>query len=561
MFRSLPTRSWALVALVTIAAYTPGIEWGAPTATAPDRVGSWGVDDETPLGPLSEIGNIIQPKPDRNLGYPLLYSFLCAGAYAPYLGLLKLTGGFGVPSSEFPYGLKDPVRALQVLTYLAHALTVLFMVLMAIGLFEVGRRTTGMTLGGWLAAGLLLTVYPLGYYGRTGNVDGSMLGWLAMALTALVAMVHDRVTRRRVVWLAAATGAALATKEAGIGMLIGMGITTVLLIRRDGQRILSGESLGLLSLGLLVSLLVLSVGSGFAIEPQRWMAHVREIAGKAEAAPSSLATALPYDLSGHLRLLSAIGQNLVFSLNWGGVALVLAGVAMALAQRASIAWLLIPVALESVTLFLLFRSPQLRYVLPMVIMLIPFGAYAVHLLWDHGKGIRALVGVIVAGTLSLNTIRFVDLTYAMRHDSRYAAADWLATHLSPGDRVGHFGPTHTLPALPGNALLERVVSYHGFWGTHDLSDQLAARLEDDWRTNPPRVLLVIPDHTSPQNAPHNISLPPQLYRRLKRGETPLELVARFETQSLFPWARRPALDYPTVNPPVEIYAPRQASEP
>ena len=70
--------------------------------------------------PLAEIGNIVQPSPDRNLGYPLMYSFVVATADAPYLGYLLVTGQLRGLSATYPFGLADPVRALQVLTWIAH---------------------------------------------------------------------------------------------------------------------------------------------------------------------------------------------------------------------------------------------------------------------------------------------------------------------------------------------------------------------------------------------------------------------------------------------------------
>ena len=95
-------------AVFALALYVPGFWWGIPHATAPDRTHAWGTDDETPLGPLAEIHNIIQPKPDRNLGYPLMHSFVVSASYAPYLGYLWATGGLANISGAYPFGLADP---------------------------------------------------------------------------------------------------------------------------------------------------------------------------------------------------------------------------------------------------------------------------------------------------------------------------------------------------------------------------------------------------------------------------------------------------------------------
>ena len=127
-FLSPMPRPYQALGILALALYLPGFWWGAPRATAPDRKHSWGVDDETPLGPLAEIHNIIQPKGDRNLGYPLMYSFTVAAAYMPYLVCLWLTGKFTEVSGAYPFGLADPVGALKMLTWIAHLISALMAV-------------------------------------------------------------------------------------------------------------------------------------------------------------------------------------------------------------------------------------------------------------------------------------------------------------------------------------------------------------------------------------------------------------------------------------------------
>ena len=48
--------------------------------------------------------------------------------------------------------------------------------------------------------------------------------------------------------------------------------------------------------------------------------------------------------------------------------------------------------------------------------------------------------------------------------------------------------------------------------------------------------------------------PPPILDALRDGSLGYSQVAQFETPALFPWVLRPALDYPTVNPPIRIYA-------
>ncbi|MDZ4674383.1 MAG: hypothetical protein SGI84_08010, partial [Gemmatimonadota bacterium] len=82
-------RTPLLLVVLALVLYLPGAWWGAPIATGPERIHGWAVDDETPLGPLAQVNNILHPQEVQNLGYPLLHSFLVVGAYAPYLGWMR----------------------------------------------------------------------------------------------------------------------------------------------------------------------------------------------------------------------------------------------------------------------------------------------------------------------------------------------------------------------------------------------------------------------------------------------------------------------------------------
>jgi len=136
--RALP---WLIVLALVL--YLPGFWWGAPQATAEDRIKAWAVDDETPLGPLAEVHNIIAPRPDRNLGYPLLYSFLVVGVQAPYLLYLKASGGLGATGAEYPFGLTEPVGALRTLTWLAHLLTLVMAAVVIAAAYDTARVLWG----------------------------------------------------------------------------------------------------------------------------------------------------------------------------------------------------------------------------------------------------------------------------------------------------------------------------------------------------------------------------------------------------------------------------------
>ncbi len=156
--------------------------------------------------PLAEVHNIIAPRPDRNLGYPLLYSFLVVGVQAPYLLYLKASGGLGATGAGYPFGLTEPVGALRMLTWLAHLLTLVMAAVVIAAAYDTARVLWGER-AAILAAVFVTCCYPMFYYSRTGNVDVPMLCFMALAVAAFArirvlgtlgpAHCGTRIVRRR----------------------------------------------------------------------------------------------------------------------------------------------------------------------------------------------------------------------------------------------------------------------------------------------------------------------------------------------------------------------------
>ena len=192
--------TYVLLALLAFIVYFPGSWWGAPHATAPERTQSWGVDDETPLGPLAEIHNIIEPKADRNLGYPLMHSFVVAGAYTPYLGYLWLSGNWEEISAVYPFGMKNPVDSLKMMTYIAHWVCVVMGIVIVLATFEAGRVLKSQSTG-IFAALFAMTSYPMFYYTRSGNVDVPMLFFLSLTIMVFARCQVFGFTVRRAAWI------------------------------------------------------------------------------------------------------------------------------------------------------------------------------------------------------------------------------------------------------------------------------------------------------------------------------------------------------------------------
>jgi len=556
-------RGHAIVAILALVLYVPGVWWGAPHVTAPDRIRPWGVDDETPLGPLAEIHNILEPKPDRNLGYPLMYSFMVAAAYSPYIGWLVARGELRSPSPVFPYGFDDPSGPLAVLAGIAHLVTMLTAVVTGLAAYDAGRVAAGAR-GGALFAALALLAFPMVYYARTGNVDVPMLCFMALAFAAFTRCVVHGVTMRRCIALGAAAGFALATKEAALGAFLPMPFVLLALRRRelnDAGGMTTSAAWRPLLAGLGTALLALGAGSGLFVDPGRYIAHVQFISGRldtlAEGGTQVIQT-FPYTFSGHVAYAGALILGLADILTWPGLLLALAGGLLATLRRERLALLLLPALAYIAWMFLVLRAAQLRYMLPGAFLLSVFAAYAV-VRAGSWRTARYAAGVVVAFILSVQVLRALDLTHQMINDSRYAASAWLAQRLAPGDRIEHFGPAQKLPPLETGVVSAFAAPYHGMYVTPDVGDSAIAQILAGWAQRRPSYVLSIPDFTSEPDSPYSRSFPPPLYEAMLAGESSYTLVAFFQTPRLLPWLRLPRLDYPTVNPPIRIFAPADSS--
>lgn len=555
-------RARVLVFAVALVAYLPGFWWGAPHATAADRVKSWSVDDEPPLGPLAQLHDLVTPgiAPNRNLGYPMLHSFLVLGAYAPYLAVRAATGGLSAPSGEYPFGLSDPVTALRHLSWIAHLLSVLLGAGIVLAAFECGRLLWG-TRDGWWAAVFGLLSYPMFYYARTSNVDVPVLFFTAWALVAFTACLVHGASRRRVIAFGALTGLAMATKEPALASFLGLPFVLLVTphgVRPAGSVVLS--RLGIASVGLGSAFLAYALGSGMVVDPGRWWAHVGFAAQRTADVSTgeiAFAVAYPWTLEGHLALGWRIVRRLADAMTAPGLALGVIGCGLALRRSARwTGWLLLSAGTYLAVLFLTARTVQIRYLMPAAFVLAVYAGHAAAAAAGlRVPAIRVALRGLAAATVLLALAWGTDLTYAMIRDSRLDAAAWFEATAKPGDRYEYFGSAQKNPPLPARVESGLAVEYLGGMVVAPRDSQTVARIFDGWAARRPRFISLIPDYTSYPGEPFAASCPPAVYDALERGAIGYVRVRHFETPALLPWAKRPPLDYPTVNPPIRIYVP------
>ena len=550
------TRRHALVFVIALAVYTPAFWWGVPYATAADRADAWGVDDEPPMGPLAQLHDIFNPKPTQNpnLGYPMLHPFMVIGAYTPYIGYLFATGGLDTPTEAFPHGFKDPVRALRVLSLIAHALSVLLAAGIIVAAYEIGRTLFDERAGLWAAA-FVLTTYPLFYYARTSNVDVPVLFFTVLAFIPFAKCMMRGVTVARAAWFGTLAGLALAAKEPAFASFIGVPVALLLLASPvDGT---AGWKSGVVWRGagvaVVMTLLAYAIGSGMVIDPDRYWAHVafvRERSG--DALKGAVAFAVTYDrtIDGHVQLATRLVALLRDSLTLPGLLLGAVGFFVALRSARRAAWFSVTAITYMAILFWMARVAQLRYVMPAAFTIAIFAGYAA----SRTVGRLALAGRAIGAVAAvIGVLRGIDLTYAMLVDSRYDAAAWLRRTARTGDHIEYFGSSQKNPPIEAAVLSARAIRYLGGNIEPDTSANAVQEILDGWRTRAPRFVILIPDYTSRPGEPFARSCPPEIYRQLRAGSAGYSLAVEFQRPALMPWIRRPPLDYPVVNPPILIF--------
>jgi 4-amino-4-deoxy-L-arabinose transferase-like glycosyltransferase len=168
-------------------------------------------------------------KPDRNYGYPWWHYFVAAAAQAPYVGFLMATGDLDRMGPAYPYGFKDPVHALKVLTIVGRLVSVAMAAGIVVSSFFFAR-TLWDDLTGVIAAVLTMLNYLMVYYSRTGNLDVPAFFWSAIGLAILATILTQGLTTRRAAMLGLFIALAIATKDQSVALFVP--ITFVLMVPR-----------------------------------------------------------------------------------------------------------------------------------------------------------------------------------------------------------------------------------------------------------------------------------------------------------------------------------------
>lgn len=518
--------------------YVPAIGWGLPAVTGGDVIRGWDVDGISGIGPLAEFFNLlVGPTPDWYVVYPLFHYLLLGICYAPYLAWLWMSGGLASPSSVYPFGFDDPGGSIATLALIGRVLTLAMAVGCVLAVYRaatiVWDRRTGL-----VAGFIAMLSGPMVYRARTGNLDVPVLFWTALGIVVLAKVATQGLTVRRAVWLGAFAALATATKDQAYGGWV-TALLAVSALHWYGR--LPGPSLRDTArwkapLAVVVSgIVVYAVAGGIVVWPDRFIAHMNFILTYEEArfAFEELSLRHGRDPIGLVLLLRDVIWVSVLAMGPPAAAAAMVGV-FAKSRGDTFVVLLLSMSVGYFALVMvLIAHMQFRYaVLPVVLLAFP-AAHALAVGW-RAAGWRR---VLSASTMVLGTVWLLagagNLTYQMYFDARYDAADWLADHVEPGQRIGFFGDKGQLPGVPAGVAVEQLSG-----GASSATSLAAAEVD---------VLLVIPDYSSPPDTEHSLFLARPAWQGLRDGVFPYGLAASFETPP--PWGLR----YPFVNPTVRVF--------
>jgi hypothetical protein len=545
------TRDWIpfLLVIMALAVCLPGFTWGIPHATSGDRLHAWGNDDLVPLAPLSEMSETFRkPTPDRNIAYPWFQYFLDACVEGPYLVKVYLSGGLKNPQPTFPFGLSDPASVFRKLSLLGRGVSLLLALATVVGAYFTAKYLWNST-AGFLAGAFTLLLFPIAYYARVGNPDVPVLGWTSLSLAAFALCLRQGLTVRRGAWFAAFVALAVATKDQAAASLALLPFALLWVHLRNGKpdalrRWVSLWAAPCATAGSFVIVYVLA--SGIPIDPMRYIQHVGKVIRVTEGA---LYLRYPATLAGFGAQTGDLLGHLVDVMSWPLLLVALAGIVLAMRRDR----IILTLALSSVCFLLILipvRMNRIHYLLPVALPLVCFAAYAFSEGLRGRRTVRFISAALALGAWAFLLVETVDLTHDMIHDSRYAAGIWIEQNVRPGDRLLFWGARLRNPPL--RADLETI---HIEYRTLSLPTIQESR---------PEYLLVMTDDTNEDRhrlewryGPHSIFsdyLPADVYARIVDGSLGYRLVAQFQSPRLFPWLNRPFLSYPTVNPPIQIFA-------
>jgi hypothetical protein len=442
-----------LVLLVSLSINTIGIGWGIP-----NKNDDWPVDSFNPVAAMAVTKRAFFDEPWNsgwfNRKYPLGHPIVLSTVQTPYLAWLRLSGKFHRPAPDYPYGFRDPERALTVLPLVARLISALMGVAVVALTYVIAWTLFGIS-AGLVAAVLVTGAYPMVYYAHTANADMPLLFWLALTVAAALVWA-DRSSTRAAVLCGIAAGMALFTKEQSIGMLIAVPLIWFLRIRSERflewrvtmkQIVLAG--MGFMFITVVVGNLWWNP-AGF-INRWRFLLGTLPVELSEKYDPLVLRNPAVFSLGTEIDNLLDWADMAAHALTVPVTILCLVGVVWTLWRHPSQAAvpLLLGVSYYLISLRTL-GAVSAHYTMPLLFSLIIFGGAVGGALLDRiqrlpNVGIRRAAMSGAVAVMGFALLPAIEIDHLLIKDPRYAAEAWLRAHVLPGGRVEIYQPPKRLP--------------------------------------------------------------------------------------------------------------------
>ncbi len=442
---------WPIVALLLISGCLNfyHLDWGLPNGAT-----SWAYDALTPIASLKLGYYVLKAQLCPWGHYPAGHLLLLGAVNAPYIGYLFLTGQFGSPSREYPFGFADPERDLTTLFLMDRAVSALMGVGIVLIIYLLASRKFGKLAGLVSGASIALNTIFI-YHSHTTNVDIPYLFWMMLSL-----YFFDRALEsgqlRDFVLLSVFAAVSLCTKEIVVGVLVGMVIPLIWVVLR-GRRLKELGVLGVvraiadkrLLIGLAAFLITVGLVGCAVMGIGYWVAKFTWAMPQTKGSPALGSGQIENDVS----LIPEIAREIAapFGLPLA-VLLVIGAVWSSVRLRARVWPYLILIASYYLVLQRNWCDHHYRFSMPQSIFVALLGAPLIAYLIQgrvpsSGERstrvnrvlrlapVKAVVCVVIAGVFGYTVIHGATLPWLLSHDPRYSAEAWLEQNTKEGQTI------------------------------------------------------------------------------------------------------------------------------
>jgi hypothetical protein len=436
-----PALAIAVLALISLALYVPGLRWGLPAMT------SWSQDTIAGIRTLGAVAGW----PDQWQGrYPPLHYLIVRAVYEPTLQWWQYTDAARYDAHTGALLFAPPHQEkIGLLMLIARVVSALMAFGAGVGIWAAARVLTKNNWAALLAGVILLCGAAWTYFAHLGNVDVPSIFWFTWSVY-FFARAFESPAPKNALLLGLFGSLAISTKDSLAGVYPGMAI--VLLIAEVQRWRLTQPwpaAIGRATfqsrwlIGLMAFALPYLLLNGVFHNPAAYVERMKYWLG---ITPDTL-HAMQHRYDSQLSLLAASLWYAAGAVGWPMLIAMLVGIAHACRRHTRLALIvLIPALSYYVIVIARIDFVYSRFLFPMLALIGIVLAVALIDLWRSRCSIHLRL-LLLAAVLIPTLTYSIAMNAEMVSDSRYAAEDWFRAHVEPTATVGAFSKPQYLPRL------------------------------------------------------------------------------------------------------------------